>query len=41
MGTMAAEMILERLRSGRGQPPQKVVLPTEIVLRESCGPNYS
>jgi LacI family transcriptional regulator len=38
MGTMAAEMILERLRAGRSQPPQKVVLPTEIVLRGSCGP---
>ncbi len=41
MGTMAAEMILERLRAGRDQPPQKVVLPTEIVLRDSCGPVYS
>jgi LacI family transcriptional regulator len=41
MGTMAAEMILERLRAGRDQPPQKVVLPTEIVLRQSCGPIHS
>lgn len=38
MGTMAAQMLLERLRLGREHPAQKVVLPTELVLRESCAP---
>lgn len=38
MGTMAAEMLLDRLRLGPDHPAQKVVLPTEIALRESCGP---
>jgi LacI family transcriptional regulator len=38
MGTMAAEILLQRLREGRLEKPRRVVLPTELVLRESCGP---
>jgi LacI family transcriptional regulator len=38
MGTIAAQMLLERLRLGPSHPWQKVVLPTEVVLRASCGP---
>lgn len=36
MGIMAAQMLLERMRLGPDHPIQKVVLPTEIALRESC-----
>jgi LacI family transcriptional regulator len=38
MGTMAAQMLLDRLRLGAAHPTQKVILPTEIALRESCAP---
>jgi LacI family transcriptional regulator len=39
MGTIAAQMLLDRVRLGPRHPLQKVMLPTEIVLRNSCGPN--
>jgi LacI family transcriptional regulator len=38
MGTMAAQMLLDRLRFGVGHPTQKVILPTQVTLRESCAP---
>jgi LacI family transcriptional regulator len=38
MGTIAAQMLLDRIRLGHKHPLQKVVLPTEIVLRNSCCP---
>lgn len=38
MGTMAAQMLLERLRLGAEHPAQKVILPTQVTLRESCAP---
>lgn len=38
MGTMAAQMLLDRLRFGAEHPAQKVILPTQIALRESCAP---
>lgn len=38
MGRMAAQMVLERMGEGRDRPPRKVILPTQILLRESCGP---
>ena len=39
MGSMAAEMLLSILANpDRGSiPPQKVILPTELVVRYSCG----
>jgi LacI family transcriptional regulator len=37
MGTIAAQMLLERIRLGPDSPPQKVVLPTELVVRDSSG----
>lgn len=40
MGTMAAQMLLERLRLGPDHPPQKVILPAEITLRDSSGPLF-
>jgi LacI family transcriptional regulator len=37
LGRRAAEMLFDRL-DGRGRPePQRLILPTELVVRESCG----
>ena len=37
LGRRAAEMLFDRL-DGRGRPePRRLVLPTELVVRESCG----
>src|SRR5918999_738279 len=37
LGRRAAEMLFDRL-NGEGRPePQRLVLPTELVVRESCG----
>jgi LacI family transcriptional regulator len=37
LGRRAAEMLFDRLE-GRGRPkPRRLVLPTELVVRESCG----
>jgi DNA-binding LacI/PurR family transcriptional regulator len=40
IGTIAAQMLLDRIRLGPGHPLQKVILPTEIVLRNSCAPPF-
>jgi LacI family transcriptional regulator len=37
MGGLAAEMLLEAIAAGR-HPSQRVVLPTELVVRTSTGP---
>jgi LacI family transcriptional regulator len=37
MGQRAAEMMLDRLNAAVAGPPNKVVLSTELVIRESCG----
>jgi DNA-binding LacI/PurR family transcriptional regulator len=36
MGRLGAQMLFERLGGKKG-PPQKVVLETELIIRESCG----
>ena len=36
MGRRAAQMLFERL-SGKKGPPQRVMLDTELIIRESCG----
>jgi LacI family transcriptional regulator len=36
MGRRAAQMLFERL-AGKQGPPQRVVLETELIIRESCG----
>jgi DNA-binding LacI/PurR family transcriptional regulator len=36
MGRRAAQMLFERLAGKKG-PPQRVVLDSELVIRESCG----
>jgi LacI family transcriptional regulator len=37
LGECAATLLLERLEAKRDGPPKKKVLPTELVIRESCG----
>ena len=36
LGRAAAKLLFERLKGGSG-PPRAVVLPTTLILRESCG----
>jgi LacI family transcriptional regulator len=36
-GGTAADLLFERITEGRGIPPRRVVLPTELNIRESCG----
>jgi LacI family transcriptional regulator len=36
MGRLAAQMLFERLAGKKG-PPQRVMLDTELIIRESCG----
>jgi LacI family transcriptional regulator len=38
MGTMAAEILIDRLKSGAKRATRRIVLPTELLLRDSCGP---
>jgi LacI family transcriptional regulator len=37
VGRVAAELLLERLQGRRIGPARRIVLPTELVIRESCG----
>ncbi|HLI03722.1 MAG TPA: LacI family DNA-binding transcriptional regulator [Terracidiphilus sp.] len=37
LGTEATRLLFERLKGERESPPRSLVLPTELVLRESCG----
>ena len=36
MGVLAVEMLIDGLENG-AEPPRRVVLPTELVIRSSCG----
>jgi len=36
MGRLAAQMLFERLAGKKG-PPQRIMLDTELIVRESCG----
>ncbi|MBI1277601.1 MAG: LacI family DNA-binding transcriptional regulator [Anaerolineaceae bacterium] len=38
MGRVAAKMLLAQIED-RSHPPQRITLPTELVIRDSCGPN--
>ena len=40
MGEKAAKLLLERIREP-GLPPRKIILQTELILRESCKPIVS
>jgi LacI family transcriptional regulator len=37
-GRMAVQLLLNRLGAGRGGPPQRVMLSTELIIRGSCAP---
>lgn len=37
MGAKAAEVLLQRLDAPAAAPPQRIVLPSKLVIRESCG----
>jgi LacI family transcriptional regulator len=37
LGRRAAQMLFDRLDSGGPPEPRRLVLPTELVVRESCG----
>jgi LacI family transcriptional regulator len=37
MGTLAVRLLFERLESSEPKSPERVILPTELVIRESCG----
>ncbi len=38
MGRVAVKMLLEQIED-RSHPPQRVTLATELIIRDSCGPN--
>jgi LacI family transcriptional regulator, galactose operon repressor len=37
MGQVAVKMLLERIENP-SRPPQRVTLPTQLIIRDSCGP---
>lgn len=37
LGQRAAQMMLDRLKASVAAPPSKVVLPTRLIIRKSCG----
>jgi LacI family transcriptional regulator len=37
MGARAADLLIARIRHGHPVPPERVVLPSTLVVRESCG----
>lgn len=38
VGRLAARFALERIRSGATDKPRRMIVPTDLVLRDSCGP---
>jgi LacI family transcriptional regulator len=40
MGVLAVEMLIDGLENG-AEPPRRIVLPTELVIRGSCGSGLS
>jgi LacI family transcriptional regulator len=36
MGALAAEMLLDIIEQG-AEPPRRMILPTELIIRQSCG----
>jgi LacI family transcriptional regulator len=39
-GALAVEMLIDILENG-GEPPRRIILPTELVIRASCGSNLA
>jgi len=37
VGTVGAKLLLDRLEGGRPKKPRRILLPTELILRGSCG----
>jgi LacI family transcriptional regulator len=37
LGRQAVRLLFDRLESSRVHPPVRITLPTELILRESCG----
>ncbi|KLK91622.1 hypothetical protein AA309_19030 [Microvirga vignae] len=38
MGAAAAELLIRRIRSKRNITPREIIIPTQLILRESCAP---
>lgn len=38
VGRMAARLVLQHLRSESPIPPQRIIMPTRLIRRNSCGP---
>jgi len=38
IGRIAAQLVLERIRGSASTEPRRVLVPTEFIQRESCGP---
>jgi DNA-binding LacI/PurR family transcriptional regulator len=36
-GTLAAQLVLDRIAGDSGGPPRRVVLQSDLLVRESCG----
>lgn len=41
LGDCAAQMLLDSLQEGKRSNPQRIVLPTMLIIRNSCGCNLS
>jgi LacI family transcriptional regulator len=39
MGRLATELLLKRITGETHEEQREFILPVEIVMRESCGPN--
>ena len=37
LGRQAANILFERMKKNAQEPPRKIVLPTEFIIRGSCG----
>jgi DNA-binding LacI/PurR family transcriptional regulator len=36
MGAIAAETLLDIIKEG-SEPPRRIALPTELIIRQTCG----
>jgi LacI family transcriptional regulator len=41
IGNCAAELLVRRLEGGIDLPPRHIILPTQLIVRHSCGSQYS
>lgn len=40
VGRLAAQLLIDRLNGERSDAPRRIVLPTEFIIRGSCGPPF-